>query len=258
MQNRKVTLEDIAWNAEHYFDQGESLSNTEDWDNAIAAYTKAIELSPHYTMAYDSRGEAYCRKEDYGRAIADFNRAIKIARTESSFYYHRGIAYAGKKDYDKGIADITHAINSDLKTHIYYQSYGYGYSVRGDIYAAKGQKDLAIKDYEQCIYLGDKRLVWDKLEKILGKKYELHAITYDGRISYMLLYHAIRDMEISDIGKAIKYAKKELKKEIFDFLTPGDRKELKRELGKLKISGEDSKENLNQVFQKIDEIIGDV
>ena len=44
----------------YYFQRGIAYRNLEDYDAAIADYTKAIEINPNYAEAYNNRGIANC------------------------------------------------------------------------------------------------------------------------------------------------------------------------------------------------------
>ncbi|GHU76326.1 hypothetical protein FACS189461_3760 [Spirochaetia bacterium] len=63
---------------EFHFARGKSFSDKQDWDNAIAEYTKAIGLNPNKSVYYNNRGYAYNAKKDYDSAIADYTQAIKL------------------------------------------------------------------------------------------------------------------------------------------------------------------------------------
>ena len=49
-----------------------------DVDNAIADFTKAIELEPQYANAYCNRGIAYGEKGDQVKAEYDFDQAERL------------------------------------------------------------------------------------------------------------------------------------------------------------------------------------
>jgi tetratricopeptide (TPR) repeat protein len=49
-----------------------------DIDNAIADYTKVIEISPDNVSAYDNRGRAYASKGDYTHAVEDQTKAQEL------------------------------------------------------------------------------------------------------------------------------------------------------------------------------------
>ena len=68
--------------------KGDSFLKQLQWDEAIAAYNKAIELDPklndaelnmNLATAYDNRGTAYDNNTEYDNAIADYTNAIELA-----------------------------------------------------------------------------------------------------------------------------------------------------------------------------------
>ncbi|MBO0781599.1 MAG: tetratricopeptide repeat protein [Ktedonobacteraceae bacterium] len=48
-----------------------------EYQQALADYTKAIELDPGCAIAYYNRGLTHQHVKDYHRAIADFTRVIE-------------------------------------------------------------------------------------------------------------------------------------------------------------------------------------
>ena len=59
-----------------YFNRGLAYDNQGRYDQAIANYSRAIELNPDYVSAYYNRGNAYDNQGRYHQAIADYSRAI--------------------------------------------------------------------------------------------------------------------------------------------------------------------------------------
>lgn len=57
-----------------------------------------------------NRGSALYRQKKLAEAIADFTRAIELDRENLKAFYNRGISYFEKGDYETAMADITHAI----------------------------------------------------------------------------------------------------------------------------------------------------
>src|SRR5262249_16100170 len=59
-----------------FYNRGIFYYDKDDLDKAIADYTRAIELSPEYSSAYNNRGNAWSAKDDLERALADYDAAI--------------------------------------------------------------------------------------------------------------------------------------------------------------------------------------
>jgi tetratricopeptide (TPR) repeat protein len=67
-----------------------SYHEIKDNDGAIAGYTELIRLKPNLMEAYNNRGNAYNDKGEYDRAIADFNQALRLDPNLADVYYKRG------------------------------------------------------------------------------------------------------------------------------------------------------------------------
>ena len=58
-----------------YYNKGNIYVQLKMWPEAIAAYTKAVELNAAFAEAYYNRGVAYILSGDYAKAIADLSQA---------------------------------------------------------------------------------------------------------------------------------------------------------------------------------------
>ena len=58
-----------------------------------------LRVSPIFAVAYNDRGIALAAKKDYDNAIAAFDRAIKINPNFAVAYYNRGNAFYQKRDH---------------------------------------------------------------------------------------------------------------------------------------------------------------
>ena len=59
-------------------------------DEAIADYSKAIELSPDAAEAYHNRGTAWLEKSEADKAISDFDRALALVPGPGGILYRSG------------------------------------------------------------------------------------------------------------------------------------------------------------------------
>ncbi|KAF8568648.1 hypothetical protein P879_02332 [Paragonimus westermani] len=74
------------------------------FEEALACYTKAIELSPNYAVYYCNRAAAYSRLNEHHKAIEDCQRALKIDPNYSKAYGRLGIAYSSLGEHAKAAA----------------------------------------------------------------------------------------------------------------------------------------------------------
>ena len=133
-----------------YLSRGAIYADKKEFDRAIEDFNKGVDLNPNLALAYNGRGTVYLEKEDFDKAIEDFNKEIELGSFfEAGAYCNRGIAYIDKGEFDKAIEDFNKAI--DLAPE-----YAKAYSSRGSAYAEKGELDRAIEDYNEAIGLNPK------------------------------------------------------------------------------------------------------
>ncbi len=155
--------------------------NKKDYDNAIAAYSKAIELNPQEVRAYFNRGNTYKLRGQYDLAMADY-KAIELNPQEARIYIGRGLVFAAKGQYDLAIVDYNKAIElkpqGELEVLVY--------NNRGLSYVAKRQYDLAIVDYNKAVELNPQH----------AKAYNNRGIAYGAKGQF--------DLAMADYNKAIE------------------------------------------------------
>jgi len=93
--------------------QGVVYNNEAEYDKAIVAFNKAIELDPDFAPAYNNRGWAYIELGKYGQAIDDCGKAIELDPRLALAYSNRGLAYIELGQYEKAITDFDKAIELD-------------------------------------------------------------------------------------------------------------------------------------------------
>ncbi|KAI8876015.1 hypothetical protein K501DRAFT_327242 [Backusella circina FSU 941] len=119
------TFMNIADNAKMYFNIGLIFTTEEEYDHALAAYTKSITMDPYFAVAYFQRGVTHFIRNNMEAAIQDFeqtyqklrgNQIINYQQLGLSFrlyacevLFNRGICqlYLGKMD--AGLTDLYHA-----------------------------------------------------------------------------------------------------------------------------------------------------
>jgi tetratricopeptide (TPR) repeat protein len=169
-----------------YFKRGKAHLDENNYERAIADFTKVIEIDPKKAGAYLCRGIANTFKNNNDHAIADFTKVIEIDPKNAGAYWSRGCTYNRKGNFDRAIADFTKAIEIDPK-------YAAAYAGRGRSYHFKGDYDCAIADYNMAI----------ELDPNARDAYSDRVKSYFGR-SHSHLNKGDHDRAIADFNKIIE------------------------------------------------------
>ena len=113
-------------------------------DAALADYASVIKIGPAAVTAQGLmiRGQAYEQRGDVDRAIADYTKVVRQGGgARAGGYFSRGKAYTAKRDYGRAIKDLTKAINLEPHAPVIYQA-------RAEAYAQQGNGALAQADQE--------------------------------------------------------------------------------------------------------------
>ncbi len=92
------------------FLDGDKLYNRKKYDEAIRAYTEAIELNPNDYSFFNNRGVTFHAKGEFENAIADYTKAVEINPYHFSSYNNRGAAYEDIGIIEQAIADYRKAL----------------------------------------------------------------------------------------------------------------------------------------------------
>ena len=128
------------------FVEGLSAYERQDYDGAIAAYTKAIDIDPTSPVLWHNRGAAKSEKGEHDGAIADLSEAIRLRPDDAVTWYNRGNTKTKKGDSDGAIADHDEAIR--LKPDLVYAWMSRAVAKRN-----KGDLDGAILDCDEAMRL---------------------------------------------------------------------------------------------------------
>jgi len=133
-------------NAEHYFKRGEYYIMLQDYRQAIADFTRSIEISKGLEAApYYKRGSVYDRLGDNTNAILDFSMVIKLMPDFEWGFNDRGMIYTEMGDYQKAEADLKKAIALKPQWSVAYASLGYLHDVKKEKLKAKENYEKALK-----------------------------------------------------------------------------------------------------------------
>ena len=93
-----------------HYNRGVDYAEKQEWDLALAEYSKAIALNPNYANAYINRGIVYRNQQKWDLALADYNQAIRLNPNDADAYLNRGNVYDEQEKWDLAMADYTEAI----------------------------------------------------------------------------------------------------------------------------------------------------
>ena len=157
--------DDIPLEAVDEFHRGQVLFIERKFEEAVASFTKAIELGWWDAESYGMRGKSYCEQREFDLAIADLTKAIEIFNGDRDFiaevdqtemYRVRGIAHRENADYQSAMADFSKTIEiyeSDDEGYFSDDVKASPYFSRGNLHKQLGNKKEAIADYEQAVKL---------------------------------------------------------------------------------------------------------
>lgn len=92
-----------------YTKRGTMYSKKGNYQEAIKAYDKAIEVNPSYAIAYYNRSVAYTKTGQYERAINDCNKVLQLDPQHANSFYTRGVSYWHIGSKNQAIKDMQEA-----------------------------------------------------------------------------------------------------------------------------------------------------
>ena len=147
--------------AMRFFDMGleSSMMNTK-----IYYFSKALELNPKLSVAYEKRGMIYYFQGNYEETIEDFRKVADLNPTKSEAYRMLGLAYLKKGKHAEAIAYLTQAIELNPRLAA-------AYSNRAESYLHKGMAEAAVGDASKAIALRG-------ADPIIGRAYTVRSKAY--------------------------------------------------------------------------------
>ncbi|MXV73341.1 serine protease, partial [Candidatus Poribacteria bacterium] len=143
---KPLTEEKQSVSAEMYFYRGNEKYSMRNYQDAITAYSKAIQLRPDFANAYVNRGLAKEKLGQHESAITDYSSAIKIDPNLSGAYNNRGSAQRKLGQYFLALEDLSTAIQLDPR-------YVKAYVNRGNVKNSLGHPNEALEDFNTALNL---------------------------------------------------------------------------------------------------------
>ena len=209
-----------------YFNKYLSENKYDDFDTALSAFSRSVELNSdfpdaHYQLGllrdkinervvaqdnYFKAGVLFIDSENYDKAILCFTRILKEDSKFVNAYYNLGLAYEGKDDYTNAVAAYNKVIKLD-------NTNGDAYHQLGNLYAKKELFEDALKMLHFALQFknDDNVVLFDIAYIYLNKKDYKEALNHFGRIikndpnNYEAYIHlGITYSEMEDKRKAIE------------------------------------------------------
>ena len=179
------------------YNNGVVWCNEGNYDDAIGAFGRALEMNPEIIQAYYGRGTCYIQQKKYNEAINDlkqyikrkqdnyasyligycyfhiedipnatyyFQDAIEKGCNKADLFYHLGVINFNNSNYDEAIKYYTRAIEID-------DTHAFSYNDRGSSYRMMEKYDRAINDYKKAIELNPNM---DIFRSNLGSVYRIN------------------------------------------------------------------------------------
>ena len=178
IQSRKLNA---AGTANAFYLRGKAYADKVEPDRALADYDQAIKLSPEFVQAYVQRGFTHMRsKKDYGAALRDLDKAIKLEPKYAASWAYRGDALYMSGKEELAIASFAQSIKLN-------PNWMWPPNNRGELYADRGDYELAIKDFDLVI-------------RVSGEKY---AMGWNNRCRVLAIVGRL-EQALSDCDQALK------------------------------------------------------
>jgi tetratricopeptide (TPR) repeat protein len=135
-----------------YFCRANAYTKLGKLTEAMADYSRAIELEPKLALAWANRGYLYILLRRWTDAVADCSRSIELEAANASAWHSRGAAREKLGQYEKALADYSKALQIDPR-------FTPAWIDRGNLRARRGLAVEAVTDLTRAIELEPKNAV---------------------------------------------------------------------------------------------------
>ncbi|MEM6501096.1 MAG: tetratricopeptide repeat protein [Cyanobacteria bacterium P01_C01_bin.89] len=129
-----------------WVNRGYCLDRLGRYRGAIAAFDQALRIKPDYDGLWYNRGTVLGKIQRYGAAVESFNRALKLKPNFPAAWNNRGTALTKLNHYDEAIASFDRAISLAENT----PGPWYG---KACCFAAQNKVELAIEHLHRAIQI---------------------------------------------------------------------------------------------------------
>ena len=116
------------------------------YEDALAYFSAAMEMDPHYSEYYNERGTVYFKLERFDEAERDYLTAITLSPPYAEVWTNLGQCYRAMERMEDAAAAYSTALDLDPETAL-------ALAGRADAYAALGQSTAALADFDAALAL---------------------------------------------------------------------------------------------------------
>jgi tetratricopeptide (TPR) repeat protein len=150
-QESEISAENISDTPEAWFEQGKAYYQAGQWQQAAAAFQKAIELDPGYQAAYANLGAAYHRQDKLNLAVSQYEKALELNPDDGEVVYNLAAVYiqqATQGGTQSDAALLNEAIEQLQRALELAPDTAEPYFGLGVAYTALNQREEAIRAFE--------------------------------------------------------------------------------------------------------------
>lgn len=143
----------------YYNMEGIRYAKQQDYDRAIASFTRAVQVDPNYIRGYVNLAIIYKKLQDFQEAINYLQKAREIDPNLVDIYTNLSDIYRQQGNFEKAkeYADKAIELTQDTPETIY--NLGYAYLLNGE-------RELAVAQHKKLLEMGAKELAGSLMEKI--------------------------------------------------------------------------------------------
>ena len=100
------TIEELRRLQAEWFDKGRLSLTTQNYDAAVVAFTRVLNLNMRDASVYANRGLSYANRGDHQQALEDFTQAIALNHHLAEAYYARALVTVMVDDVSAARRDL--------------------------------------------------------------------------------------------------------------------------------------------------------
>jgi len=146
--------------ADAYKNLGVAYGRNNQYNEAIRAYKKAIEIDPKMSLDNAQVGFFLMEQNAYAEAVGAYKKVIEADPSNPDFHTSLALAYYCMGRYDDAIAAVNRAIELESST----QSAKFSFAIRSLIHRSRGNQKESFQDAEKAyyVYTGFAQLTFDR------------------------------------------------------------------------------------------------